>query len=125
MTVSHFNPVNAGPNPPPLRTALPPRRPNITTEALWQDHLITVTVGLDPKTGKPREVFANTLRGGAMAAALADASVLISIALQHGVTPAALGKSLGRVPAWVNGEQIEAPASPVGTIIECVKEAAL
>lgn len=103
------------------RQPLPSRRPNLTTEALWQDHLITVTVGFD-MDGTPREVFANTLSGGTMAATLADASVLISIALQHGITPADLAKSLGRVPAWINGEETVAPASPVGTVMQCVME---
>ena len=106
------------------RTPLPTRRPNITTEALWNDHLITVTVGFD-RQRRPKEVFANTLRGGAIAASLADAAVLISIALQHNISPADLGKSLGRVPAWINGEQVEAPASPVGTIVACLVECAL
>lgn len=103
------------------RTALPNRRPNITTEALWKDHLITVTVGFD-QAGQPREVFANTLRGGDMAAALADACVLVSIALQHGIPAAALAKSLGRVPAIRDGEMGEAPASPIGTILQCIAE---
>lgn len=105
------------------RQPLPGRRQNITCDRLWQDHLITVTVGFAPD-GSPAEVFANTLRGGAIAASLADAAVLVSIALQHGISPAALAKSLGRVPAWVNGEQVEAPASPVGTILAVVEDIA-
>ena len=34
----------------------------------------------------------------------------------HGVPPAALAKSLGRVPVW--GADDLAPASPVGAIVE-------
>ena len=105
------------------RQALPTRRPNITTEALWKDHLITVTVGFD-FSGQPRECFANTLRGGDMQAALADACVLVSIALQSGIAPEALSKSLGRVPVHVMGDLVEAPASPIGTILDCILEAA-
>lgn len=105
------------------RTALPTRRPNVTTDAIWQDHQITVTVGFD-LAGCPREVFADAKRGGAMQATLADACVLISIALQHDVAPTDLSKSLQKVPAWINGEKVDAPASPVGAIIGTVMEVA-
>ena len=104
------------------RQTLPDRRWNITTEALWHDHLVTVTVGFDAN-GAPRECFANTLRGGDMQAALADACVLVSIALQHDIPAPALAKSLGRVPAFIHGELQDAPASPIGTILECIMEA--
>lgn len=102
------------------RTRLPNVRPNITLEALWGNHLITVTVGFDEQA-RPREVFCNTLRGGDMQAALADACVLISIALQYNVPPAALSKSLGRMPRL--GQPGDMPASPIGTILECIAEA--
>jgi hypothetical protein len=97
------------------RTQLPHRRPNYTAAIEWAGHPITVTVGLR-LDGSPAEVFADTRKGGDMAATLADACVLISIALQHGVTPAALAKSLGRVPV-INGPG-EIAASPVGAIVE-------
>jgi len=103
------------------RSALPQRRPNFTAEADWQGHTFTVTVGLDHQ-GTPREVFANHAKGD-MAATLADACVVISIALQHGVTPDALAKSLGSVPAWINGAEAQAPASPIGTIIAEIRRA--
>ena len=101
------------------RQALPSRRPNVTADTDWQGHAFAVTVGFDGE-GRPQEVFANHAKGD-MAATLADACVVISIALQHGVTPNDLAKSLGSVPAWVNGEQVNAPASPVGTIIAALK----
>lgn len=104
------------------RQALPARRPNITTEALWKNHLVTVSVGLDLQ-GQPREVFANTLSGGDMQAALADACVVISIALQHDIPAPELAKSLGRAPDFTGGEMIDAPASPIGVIINCIIEA--
>lgn len=102
------------------RTPLPQRRPNLTMDAIWDGHLITVTIGFDPATGAAREVFANTPRGGAMLATLADTSVLISIALQHGIAPADLAKSLGRIPVIRDGDETDGPASPVGTILECL-----
>lgn len=97
------------------RAALPYRRPNATIAAEWQGHAITVTVGYDPQTGEPMEVFCDTAKGGDMAATLSDACVIISLALQHGVTPNALAKSLGRVPVW--GSTDDAPASPIGVIV--------
>ena len=104
------------------RTPLPTRRPNLTIDADWNGHPVSVTVGLDPATGQPAEVFADTARGGDMQASIADACVLISLALQHGIAPADLAKSLGRVPAWVNGVETDAPASPVGCIVAVVAE---
>jgi hypothetical protein len=104
------------------RISLPTRRPNVTIAAEWQGHEILVTVGVDLKTGAPIEVFANAAKGGDVAATLADASVLISIALQNGVTPDALNKSLGRVPDLLRGEDATLPASPVGAVMAVVKE---
>lgn len=103
------------------RQPLPNRRPNLTTATDWNGHEFTVTVGFDAK-GNPGEVFAQHAKGD-MAAMLADACVLISIGLQHGITPEALAKSLGTVPAWINGAETTAPASPVGTILQVIGEA--
>ena len=107
------------------RQALPNRRENETISATWtapdgSTHAFAVCVGLDD-AGAVREVFVNHAKG-AMAATLADACVLISIALQHGISPADLGKSLGQVPAW--GEDATAPASPIGTIMQAIAGAA-
>lgn len=102
------------------RIRLPNRRPNVTRETAWQGHGITVTLGLDPATGAAMEVFANAETGGTLQASLSDACVLISIALQHGIGPDELGKSLLRVPAFIDGEETTAPASPVGVIVEAL-----
>lgn len=96
------------------RVTLPNRRPNETTATEWQGHAFTVTVGYD-LAGMPREVFSDMAKAGsAMQAVLADACVLISIALQHGIEPAALSRSLGVVPGW-SGE--DGPASPIGALM--------
>jgi ribonucleoside-diphosphate reductase alpha chain len=100
------------------RQRLPDRRPSLTVASDWQGHGVTVTMGFDPACGDVREVFADAASGGAMQAVLSDACVLISIALQHGIAPAALAKSLARVPAWIGGEEATAPASPVGAVVE-------
>ena len=102
------------------RTTLPHRRPNVTVSVNWQGRLLEVTVGLDPATAQPAEVFASTEKGGDMHNALADACVLISIALQHGITPAELAKSLGRVPVFTGDEDATGPASPIGAIVEAI-----
>jgi hypothetical protein len=104
-----------------MRTTLPQRRPNITRAVEWDGHAFTVTIGLDPATWQPVEVFADTAKGGQMAATLADACVLVSIALQHGIGVEALGKSLGRVPDIWRGEGAEKPASPVGAVLEALR----
>lgn len=110
------------------RIALPNRRIAMTTDASWQGIPITVTIGLHPDTGQPLEVFADHAKGGQIAGALADACVVISLSLQHGITPAALAKSLAKIPFWQIGasgemEMVDAPASPIGTILEAIMEA--
>ena len=106
------------------RAALPTRRRNATADAIWtapdgSAHAFAVCAGFDDH-GRPREVFANHAKG-AMAATLADACVLISIALQHGIPPDALAKSLGQVPSWP-GNDATSPASPIGTILAAIAE---
>lgn len=103
-----------------MRHILPHRRPNVTLSVDWQGHPLDVTVGFDPATGQPAEVFVNTPKGGDMQAALADASVILSVAMQHGVTPAELGKSLGRVPLLWGAEGETQPASPLGAVVEAI-----
>ena len=103
------------------RAALPHRRPNITRAVHWDGHEFSVTIGLDPRTGKPAEVFADTAKGGQMQATIADACVMISIALQHGITPAELAKSLGRVPVFTGEDCATGPASPVGAVVEAIQ----
>lgn len=98
-----------------VRQPLPERRPNFTVETAWNGHPITVTVGLR-LDGSPAEVFADTPRGGDLQASIADACVLISLALQNGLAPGELAKSLGRVPVLTEPGAV-APASPVGAIV--------
>ena len=102
------------------RATLPQRRSNVTRAVEWNGHAFSVTIGLDPATWQPAEAFCDTAKGGDMAAALADACVIISIALQHGIAPADLAKSLGRVPVLWAEEGVTQPASPVGAIVEAI-----
>jgi len=110
-----------------MRTRLPDRRPSMTIPAMWNGQRFTVTVGFHPDTGEPLEVFAGEAKG-AMHAQIADACVALSIAMQHGATPAELRRSMGRVPDWVlrDGDMVQAdtPASPVGAILDAITGAA-
>lgn len=101
----------------PARAVLPMRRPNLSVSLDWGGLPLSVTAGFCPATGAVREVFADTAKGGQIAHVLADGCVLISIALQNGIALAALAKSLGRVPGFVNGAEADLPASPIGVII--------
>jgi hypothetical protein len=105
----------------PVRVFLPQRRPSVTRAVTIADRPVAVTVGfyLD---GRPGEVFADGPKEGSqMQAVLSDACVLVSIALQHGLPPAALAQSLGRSPAPWLGEDATVWASPIGAILEAVR----
>ena len=92
------------------------------------DHAFTVAVGFD-KCGRPRELFLTAGKEGSMLSALlADAAVVISVALQHGVPAEALAKSIGRLPADpVTPADLEgpgpgrAPASPIGAALDLLR----
>ncbi len=116
-------------NPVPYRHRLPNRRP-CHTEALEVDgQLFTASIGFDPETKQPREVFLSGGKQGTMLdALLEDAAVAISVALQHGVPVASLAKSVGRLPAGpvvpaeldrAPGQKV--PASPIGAALDLVK----
>lgn len=100
------------------RSRLPERRPSIWFGAEWQGHEFAVTVGIDPALGLPLEVFANAKRG-AMHSTIADAAVVISIALQHGATIAELRRLL-LLEMTFDGTEI--PASPIGAILKAIEE---
>ena len=106
------------------RSALPNRRPSRTVATEWHGHPFTVTIGMDPANAQPREVFADTSKGGQMQATIADACVLVSIALQHGIPASALSKSLSRVPDVMAGGEADLPGSPIGVIVAHLSEGA-
>ena len=97
------------------RERLPSRRPSITRTVNWAGSEFSVSIGywID---GRPGEVFADGPRtGSAMQALLADACVVVSLALQHGIEPAAMAHSMGQIPI---SETESAPASVIGIIAE-------
>jgi hypothetical protein len=107
------------------RTSLPPRRRSETLQLDWRGAPLIVCVGFD-HVGAPREVFVDGPREGSdIQHQLADACVVISLALQHDVAPAALLKSLGTMPEWQDGRQVDAPASVIGAVLRVVAAASL
>ena len=83
----------------PTRRRLPNRRPAVTETLEVEGQRVEVTIGFAPETGAVREMFlAAGKTGSTLDGLLADAAVAISVALQHDVPPAALAKSVGRLP---------------------------
>lgn len=81
---------------------------------------LTVTIGYD-LAGVPREVFASGPKEGSdVLHVLSDACVVISIALQHGITAAGLARSMGTVPDW-SGKPV--PASVIGVLVDLLVNA--
>jgi hypothetical protein len=70
-----------------------------------------VTIGFYPD-GRPGEVFTHGIRSGSnLDALLADACVVVSCLIQHGVEPHEIAASMGRLG---NAE----PASIIGAVID-------
>jgi hypothetical protein len=106
---------------PPLRERLPNRRRCETTTLEVAGQRFAACVGFD-RAGWPREVFLSGAKDGSgMSSILEDASVVISVALQHGVTAAALSHSIGRVPEALDGPPTLA-ASPIGGVLDLVAQ---
>lgn len=81
------------------RTPLPNRRECHTETLEVAGQQVEICIGFDPETGQPRELFLNGGKEGSQVdALLSDAATAISIALQYGVPPSALAKSIGRLP---------------------------
>lgn len=80
------------------RARLPNRRRNESREIETADRRCLVTVGFDD-AGWPREIFMQDAKqGSTIHTLLDDIGVIISIALQSGIGPAALAHSMSRVP---------------------------
>lgn len=106
------------------RARLPDRRPLETRTIAHGGHKLHVSIGFDPASGEPREVFGSldTSTTSEMAMLVQDACVIVSLALQHGAAPGDLAKSLGRVPVWTPDGEGTAPASLIGTIVGVLTE---
>ena len=101
------------------RQYLPDRRPSVTRTFGWSGKEFSVSVGywLD---GRPGEIFMDGPKTGSdMRAILADACVVVSLALQHGIEPAALAHSMARIPVSATETK---PASVLGAVVEMLAE---
>jgi hypothetical protein len=100
------------------RQRLPDRRPAESFNLEHDGQRFTVTIGLYPH-GRPGEVFVHGIRTGcALDALLADACVVVSVLMQHGIEPRELAASMGRLG---NAE----PASVIGAVIDLASIASM
>ncbi len=116
---------------PTPRRRLPNRRPSETRTLNVGNHRFHASVGFDPTTGRPCEVFLDGAKHGSeLAFVLDDAAVTLSISLQHGISAATLAKSVARLPsapltpsdlANPAGPQHTAPASIIGAALDLLK----
>ncbi len=123
-------------SPQARRRKLPTRRPSVTEAFEVGGQVVVATVGFDPEDDSPRELFLKAGKEGSLLNALLDdAAVVVSIALQCGVSAATLARSVGRLPAGpvtpagldhAPGRKV--PASPIGAALDLItafeKEAA-
>lgn len=95
------------------RERLPDRRPSVTMELVHDWRTYSVTIGFGISRNRIGEVFTHGAKvGSAMDAILDDACVALSLLLQHGVEPAALASSMGRL-----GDG-KTPASIIGSLTD-------
>ena len=114
----------------PHRRRLPNRRPSETRTLHVGNLTFAASIGFDPVDGRPSEIFlAGAKDGTDMAAILDDASVVISVALQHGISPEALAKSVGRLPEGPvapadldKAQPSKRAASPIGMALDFLQE---
>jgi hypothetical protein len=97
------------------RARLPDRRPSVTMQFAYEGNTYSVTLGFDVSNNRIGEVFTHGAKvGSAMDRILDDACVALSLLLQHGVEPAALASSMGRLGDGVS------PASIIGALADLI-----
>ena len=100
------------------RVRLPDRRPAETVQLEYGDTRFMITVGFYPD-GRPGEVFTHGARSGSnLDAVLADACVVVSCLIQHGVEPREIAANMGRLGS-------AEPASIIGAIVDLAATASL
>lgn len=99
------------------RRRLPDRRPSITRTLVHEGGTYAVSLGFDPTDGWLGEVFTHGAKAGSnMDGILDDASIALSLLLQHGVAPAALADTMGRL-----GDD-KTPASIIGALADLLTQ---
>ena len=106
----------------PQRRQLPTRRQSETHDVEVGNTRLSATISFYYPEGISAELFMGGAKDGSgLAAILDDASVVISIALQHGIPASALAKSIARVPVDIEGTRTK-PASPIGAALDLLAE---
>jgi hypothetical protein len=103
-----------------MRNVLPQRRYSETFDLTHEGHTFQVSIGYFPVdllcAGLPAEVFISGSKVGSYAEGVArDASVVVSIALQHGVPLDVMRKSITR-----NADG--APQTIIGAVLDRLEE---
>lgn len=110
----------------PPRRRLPSRRPIATEPIEAGDIAAYATIGFDPESGAAQELFLRPRAGARVGSAtdhlVDDVAVVISVALQHGVSAEALARSIGRLPSSEPGRR--PPATIIGAALDLIGEAA-
>ena len=106
------------------RHRLPNRREAVTEDMSFDGLNYMMTVGFNAE-GALAEMFISTEKGGSLIdRMLEDFAVVVSVALQSGVSAEALGRSVGRLPDI--GDALTpcatAPASPFGQVLDRLAE---
>jgi hypothetical protein len=95
------------------RERLPNRRAAETVQIEHGGQRFTVTIGYYPD-GRAGEVFTHGFRiGSTLDALLADACVLLSVLMQHGIETRELASSMGRLGS-------SEPASVIGAVLDLI-----
>lgn len=110
------------------RDRLPERRQTLTDIIAAYGRDFTVSAGIDPATGKIREVFLGGEKSGStLEHIFQDAAVIISVALQFGITADAMARSIAREPVEpTRPEDIDradlpcAPATLIGATLDWI-----
>lgn len=109
------------------RRRLPDRRCSVTEEIKINGQTYLATAGFDPDDHELLEVFISGVKeGSSMESLLGDLAVVISVALQSGVTIESLAKSVARTRAApVTPEELDnpsminaAPATAIGATLD-------
>jgi hypothetical protein len=96
------------------RAHLPNRQPSLTVDLELARIRYAATIGFDCQV-RPGEIFCLARRSDSDADVVADdVSVLLSLLLRHGVLPADIGRSIGRLH--------DRPASIAGTLVDILAE---
>lgn len=84
-----------------------------------RSHRYYGTIGIDPATLQPVEIFLQTGRAGSeMEAVARDAAVLASKALQHGATIPELRSAMTEIEIATEAGVKSAPAGPVAVLFD-------